>query len=81
LGGGTLDGMPKRALAAFLWFAAAWFGYEIVWSVTGAPRLLGPMLAFLAGAFVTVDPFGRFWARTESHTAAVTPVEPSHNPA
>ena len=27
--------MSKRAVAAALWFAAVWFGYEILWSVAG----------------------------------------------
>jgi len=71
--------MSKRALAAFLWFAAAWFGYEIVWSVTGVPRLGGPVVAFMLGALVTVDPFGWFWPKAEPTTGAAT--EPSQLPA
>jgi hypothetical protein len=54
--------MPKkRALAAFLWMAVAWVGYEIVWSMTGVPRIAGPVLAFAVAALVTVDPMARFW--------------------
>ena len=55
--------MSKRMLAATLWFAATWFGYEIVWSLTGAPRLVGPILAFAAAAAVTIDPVHMFWPR------------------
>jgi hypothetical protein len=43
--------MLRFTLVGFLWFAAAWVGYEIVWSVTGAPRLIGPALAFGIAAF------------------------------
>ena len=58
--------MSKRALAAVLWFAAAWVGYEIVSSVTELPRLLGPVVAFGVAALVTLDPFGTFWSRTRA---------------
>jgi hypothetical protein len=57
--------MSKRAIAAFLWFAATWVGYEIVWSVTGVPRVLGPVVAFAVAAIVTVDPLAAFWPRPE----------------
>jgi hypothetical protein len=56
--------MSKRALAAMLWFAAIWFGYEIVWSLTGSPRIVGPILAASVAAIVTIDPVGRIWARS-----------------
>jgi hypothetical protein len=55
--------MQKRALAAALWFAAVWFTYEVVWSLTGLPRVLGPVLAATIAAVVTVDPTGWFWRR------------------
>jgi hypothetical protein len=55
--------MWKRALSAILWFAATWVAYEIVWSLTGVPRLLGPVIAFGAATFVTLDPFGAFRSR------------------
>lgn len=63
--------MNKRALAAGLWFAAAWFGYEILWSVTGAPRPIGPILAAGIAALVVVDPFHRFWAAEPAAPPAV----------
>jgi hypothetical protein len=55
--------MPKRAIAASLWFAATWVGYEIVWSLTGVPRLAGPVIAFTVAALVTLDPMALFWPR------------------
>jgi hypothetical protein len=53
--------MPKRIAVALLWFAATWFGYEVLWSVTGAPRLIGPVVAFVVSALVTIDPMALFW--------------------
>lgn len=53
--------MSKRAVAAVLWFAAVWVGYEIVWSLTGVPRMIGPIVAATVSAFVTIDPRGLFW--------------------
>jgi hypothetical protein len=58
--------MSKRALAAVLWFAATWIGYEIVWSLTGVPRLAGPVIAFTVAALVTLDPMALFWTRSAS---------------
>jgi len=55
--------MLKRALAAFLWFAATWVGYEIVWSLTDVPRIAGPIVAFTVAALVTLDPLALFWPR------------------
>ena len=55
--------MPKRALAAFLWFASIWFAYEVIWSLTGVPRVLGPIMGAAAAIVVTVDPTGWFWSR------------------
>jgi hypothetical protein len=58
--------MLKRTSAALLWFAAVWVGYEIVWSLTDAPRVLGPILAGVVSAFVVLDPLGQFWPRSTS---------------
>jgi len=55
--------MPKRFAAALLWFSASWVGYEIAWSLTGLPRLWGPLIAFAVAGLVAVDPFGMFWPR------------------
>ena len=62
--------MFKRALAAFLWFAAVWVGYEIVWSLTDVPRIAGPVIAFTVAALVTLDPLALFWPRAASTDGA-----------
>jgi len=64
--------MFKRALAALLWFAAVWVGYEIVWSLTGIPRLVGPVLAFAVAAMVTIDPTALFWSRDAEPSGVAT---------
>jgi hypothetical protein len=61
--------MQKRAVAAALWFAAVWFTYEVVWSLTGLPRAIGPILAAAFGAMVALDPTGWFWNRAARHRA------------
>jgi hypothetical protein len=67
--------MQKRALAAALWFAAVWFTYEVAWSLTGLPRVLGPVLAATIAAVVTVDPTGWFWRRRA--VSRLTPMIPA----
>jgi hypothetical protein len=56
--------MQKRAIGAVLWFAAVWFTYEVIWSVTGLPRAIGPIMATITATLVAVDPTGWFWSRT-----------------
>jgi hypothetical protein len=57
--------MSKRAAASFLWFAATWLGYEILWSIGGPPRMLGPILAACVAMIVFIDPPHLFWPRPE----------------
>jgi hypothetical protein len=58
--------MMKRTASALAWFAAVWVAYEIVWSLTDAPRLVGPIAAFVVAAFVVLDPAHLFWPRTDT---------------
>jgi hypothetical protein len=67
--------MSKRALSALLWYSATWVGYEIVWSLTGVPRVAGPILAFAIAALVTIDPWALFWPRGQA--ASITSVPKS----
>ena len=53
--------MSKRAVAGLLWFGAIWFGYEILWSISDVPRMVGPVIGAAVAAFVVVDPIRRFW--------------------
>jgi hypothetical protein len=56
--------MSKRMLAAFLWFSSTWVAYEIIWSMTGVPRIAGPIVAFTIAALVVLDPLALFWPST-----------------
>jgi len=72
--------MLKRSAAALLWYAMIWVGYEILWSVTGVPRPLGPVVAAAVAMLVTVDPVHLFWPRSESASQA-TAVQTLEGPA
>ena len=65
--------MLKLALVGFLWFAAAWVGYEVVWSLTAAPRLIGPALAFGIAAFAVA----RSYQDVGADEAAIHPTSDS----
>ncbi len=69
--------MSKRAAAALLWFAAIWVGYEILWSVAGVPRPIGPIAAAAVAGFVGLDPLGMFWPRSTTSRPTVMPTETS----
>jgi sterol desaturase/sphingolipid hydroxylase (fatty acid hydroxylase superfamily) len=79
--------MSKRAIAAFLWFAATWVGYELLWSLTEVPRIAGPVIAFTVAALVTLDPLALFWpravhangepSRATARTGFDTPISPA----
>lgn len=56
--------MSKRAVAGLLWFFSIWATFELLWSVVGVPRLIGPILGLVAASLVVVDPTGRFWGRS-----------------
>jgi hypothetical protein len=69
--------MQKRAIGSVLWFAAVWLTYEVVWSLTGVPRTIGPVLGAAVAILVTLDPTGWFWNRSASQRArAATPLVP-----
>ena len=73
--------MSKRAAAALLWFAAIWVGYEILWSVGGVPRPIGPIVAAAVAGFVSLDPLGMFWPRSTTSISTVRPTETSRVPS
>jgi hypothetical protein len=63
--------MSKRAAIALLWFIAVWVGYEVLWSVTGVPRGVGPIIAAAVAATVTVSLSG---APSGARIAGASPV-------
>jgi len=60
--------MTKRALSSVIWFFAVWLAYEIVRSLMGVPRALGPVFATAIASFVAVDPMTLFWPRPARET-------------
>ena len=55
--------MSRRVVIALLWFAAILVGYELLWSLTGVPRSVGPIIATAVAAAITIDSPGLFRAR------------------
>ena len=72
--------MTKRASAALLWYLATWVGFEILGSLTGIPRAIGPIVATAVSAFVGVDPAGLIWPKVAKAPRSVSSVEraPAH---
>lgn len=71
--------MIKRTLASLLWFYVTWYAWNIVADLTGLTVLAGPILGFVAGWFVAVDPLGKIWAGTRLRgmvTTATTATDP-----
>lgn len=73
--------MSKRAVASVLWFVSIAFAYEVVWSLTGVPRAVGPVLAAVVAAFVAVDPIRLFWPSTSSATRETPEMAPAALPS
>lgn len=51
----------KRLVSGLLWFVGVWCLYEVAVSITGLPRLAGPILGLGIATFVVIDPAGWFW--------------------
>jgi len=58
--------MKKRALAAVLWFYAAWYLGSMVAYVLGLSDALGPIFGTAAAAIVAGDPRRLIWTRGNS---------------
>lgn len=52
--------MLRRTAIALLWFIAIALAHELIWSLTGSPRLIGPTLGTIAALFVFFDPLRQF---------------------
>ena len=60
----------KRLIAGPLWFLAFWFMYELLWSLTGVPRMVGPVVGLVVAATVWIDPMHWFWPAHSSRPTA-----------
>jgi hypothetical protein len=71
------SGMKKRALAAVLWFYAAWYVGAVTAHYLGLSEALGPILGTAAAAIVAGDPRRLIWNRRGTVAASTT--QPSPN--
>jgi hypothetical protein len=60
----------KRLVAGPLWFISFALMYELVWSLTGVPRVIGPVIGLMIGMTVWLDPLHWFWPAPDRSTAA-----------
>ena len=60
----------KRFVAGLLWFLAFSLMYELLWSLTGVPRMVGPILGLIVAATVWLDPMHWFWPARPSRSIA-----------
>ena len=75
--------MKKRAVAALLWFYAAWYAGAMVAHFLGLSPALGPILGTAAAAIVAGDPRRLIWSRTparDDRSAPTTTVQQIQHP-
>jgi len=65
--------MNKRNLAAILWFFAGWMAAGGVFSITGLPLNLGPLVGLAVAALIWWDPAHAIWPRQQP-TRRVRPI-------
>jgi hypothetical protein len=64
--------MNKRTVASLLWGLTTFCFYELAWSLAGAPRNVGPILAIAVGMLVYGDPIHVIWgAKSTRHIARI----------
>jgi hypothetical protein len=63
----------KRLIAGPLWFISFALMYELLWSLTGVPREIGPVIALVVGVTVWIDPMHWFWPAAPDRSAAAMP--------
>ncbi len=63
----------KRLIAGPLWFISFALMYELLWSLTGVPRIAGPVIALAVGVTVWIDPMHWFWPFAPNRSSAAGP--------
>jgi hypothetical protein len=63
----------KRLIAGPLWFISFALMYELLWSLTGVPRIVGPVIALVVGLTVWIDPLHWFWPAAPDRSTAAMP--------
>ena len=64
----------RRLIAGPLWFISTWCLYELLWSLTGIPRLVGPVLGLTVAGLVLLDPWHLFWSQGSDTTSPRAPI-------
>ena len=60
----------KRFVAGPMWFLSFWLMYELLWSLTGVPRVMGPVVGLVVATTVWIDPMHWFWPVRPSRSIA-----------
>ena len=63
----------KRLIAGPLWFVSFALMYELLWSLTGVPRMAGPVIGLMICAAVWIDPMHWFWSTAPKRATAARP--------
>ena len=63
----------KRLMAGPLWFIAFVLMYELLWSLTGVPRIAGPVIGLMIGVTVWIDPLHWFWPAAPDRSTGARP--------
>jgi hypothetical protein len=63
----------KRLIAGPLWFISFALMYELLWSLTGVPRMIGPVIGLMICATVWIDPMHWFWPAAPKRTTSARP--------
>ena len=71
----------KRLIAGPLWFISFALMYELLWSLTGVPRMIGPVVAVVVGMTVWIDPMHWFWPVPPDRSTAALPASALQAPA
>jgi hypothetical protein len=66
--------MVKRTASALLWLVAVGWAFNFISAYTGAPQLIGSVVAIAVAAFVGVDPLHLLWPAGERPSTTVREV-------
>jgi hypothetical protein len=69
--------MFKRTACALLWLVAIGWAFNFISAYTGAPQLVGSVLAIAVAAFVWLDPLHLLWPSRERPSTSSREVVPT----
>jgi hypothetical protein len=71
--------MLKRTACSFLWLVAVGWAFNFISAYTGAPQLMGSVLAIAVAAFVGLDPLHVLWPAPERSSTTAREAIPTAN--